>query len=214
MLKLIVGRSNELPNYYDIYKKAFIRCLENEIEEKKAIKDIDLNARKTLVHYGTKMVKLFDSDNANYEQLMQQSELINFIKVTMASFTPSEFENVFPVEKKYNGEEYGWKDYFYTKNMMRELGENTPIHGNINDFLWDYQNVDVSFFMVETMSLISTFRRLEGKKGLMEEFLDDKDIPYYTMHTDDKGKKYFENSQTGEVTKVRKAIPRYLHVVK
>ncbi|AIQ19573.1 hypothetical protein H70357_24835 [Paenibacillus sp. FSL H7-0357] len=212
--KVINGVKRERPNYFDLYFNAFSKCVERLNNSDSLFDELKILEKKRFVYYGVKMLNAKNTDGLNYDELLSIMEAFEFIKGAMSQLSPNEFENIFPIEKKYDGEKNGWKDYFFTKNAIAEIGENTPILEKINDFLWDYQNWDVSHFMVNNMSLISDIRRVQGQKGLMEEFMDENDVPYYTMHTDEKGKQYLENSQTGEVTKVRKAIPRYLHVVK
>ncbi|MEK4185676.1 hypothetical protein [Paenibacillus sp. FSL L8-0494] len=213
-LKVIDGIKKDKPDYYTMYSNAFIRCLEKLAEKNLSVLDSDLIERKRLVYYGIKLTNLDDSEIYDYKYLIKVLQRTEYIKLVMSSLTPSELENIFPIEKKYDGTRYEVKDYFYTKNVLNKLDKSTNIGEKINDLLWDYQNWDISLFVVNSMSLVSDIRRSQGQKGLMEEFLDEKNVPYYTMHTDEKGKGYLENSQTGEVTKVQKPKPRYLNIVK
>lgn len=48
----------------------------------------------------------------------------------------------------------------------------------------------------------------------MEEFLEEKGVTTYTMTTDNKGKQFLTNNDTGEVRRAREPWPRHLRVVK
>ena len=81
------------------------------------------------------------------------------------------------------------------------------------EFLWDYQNRDIRNFEVNKMCTLSDMRRLEGHKGLMEEFMEAQGVPSYTLHEKEG---CMVNNMTGEVLKIskpKKRVPKYLKVL-
>lgn len=215
-LHVIEGIKKEKPDYFGIYNRVFVGYVK-EVKESSInleSEELDVSLRKKIIYYGVKMVNSAKHDASTTREKKSLFSLISAIIDMIKLITPNEFEGIFPIDKTYNGEKFQTKDYFFTKKMMKEIGENTPIGENADNFLWDYQNWDVSFFLIEMMSAVDDIRRSEGKKGAMEEFLEEKGVPTYTMYEDDKGKKHLVNNQTNEITEVKKPKPRYLNLVK
>ena len=61
---------------------------------------------------------------------------------------------------------------------------------------------------------MSAIRRAEGGKGIAAEFFEKEGVTTYTKTKDDKGNEILVNNDTGELTKVNKAKPWHLRVVK
>ncbi|MBE1554778.1 hypothetical protein [Sporosarcina limicola] len=213
-LTVIDGIKKEKPDYFSLYSTAFINTFESAVEQYSIIKKFDLDTRRKLVWSGVKMINASKSRSKDRKGLEIRFGLISTIKAIASGLTPREFQTVFPIEKSYNGEKYEMKDYFYTKKYIEEFGEDKIIGEDIEEFLMEYDNWTVRFFMVGMMSVASDIRRMEGGKGLAEEFFEDQGITTYTMTEDDKGKQILINNDTGEVQKVRKPRPRWLKVVK
>lgn len=91
----------------------------------------------------------------------------------ISNLTPRQFEAIFPIVKDYDGERYGTKDYFSTRKMIDEIGRDNPIGDNVGKFLFDYHNWNVTYFVVDEMSVLSSLNRIKGGKGLMEQFKDE-----------------------------------------
>lgn len=139
---------------------------------------------------------------------------MQFIKAVISTLTPVELDNIFPIDKTYNGERYQSKDYFYTIRAIKAVGENEEIGDKLNDLLWDYQNLQLTLFTVNLMSVVSDIRRSQGEKGIFEKFAEENGLSTYRVFKDEKGKEFIQDSVTGEVFKARKPIPRYLKVIK
>lgn len=67
---------------------------------------------------------------------------------TIGLLTPRQLLNVFPVEKRYNGERYSTKDYFSTMQALEVYGMDRLIGKNASSLLWDYANIDTRYFLV------------------------------------------------------------------
>lgn len=215
-LHVIEGIKKEKPDYFGIYNRVFVGCIQKVKESSLnlASEEVDLDTRKKIIYYGVKMVNAAKRDAITVKERKSLFSLTSAIIDMIKLITPNDFENIFPIVKTYNGEKFETKDYFFTKKMIKEIGENNLIGENVDKFLWDYQNWAVTFFLIEMMSAVDDIRRSEGKKGAIEEFFEEKGLATYTMYEDEKGKKHIVNNQTNEVTEVKKPKPRYLNLVK
>jgi hypothetical protein len=162
-----------------------------------------------MVFYGIKYIikeeEIIDKDILGY-----QFQFIKVIREAISQLTPSELTTIFPVSKTYDGKRWETKDYFFTMDMLKEIGMDIPIGDKVDDLLWDYQNIDITLLNVTTLSIISNLRQLEGKKNLIEEFFGVKGC---TLQKDRKGKEYLVVNETGKVTRFRRKLPRYLRLV-
>ncbi|CUB59053.1 hypothetical protein BN2127_JRS10_04752 [Bacillus subtilis] len=160
-----------------------------------------------------RFIRYTKSDTSNYEYLKDKLQLIGYLQELMKKITPREFINMFPITKSYDGDKWEAKDYFFTINRAKEIGMDTPIGENILEFLYDYENWDITCFTISSMTIMSRLRRAGGKKSLAEEFFEDAGMDTYTMHTDLQGKQKLTNNRTGETQEIKKSRPRYLKPV-
>ena len=136
------------------------------------------------------------------------------VKGFMKLMTPRELMQVFPVEKTYNGERWGMKDYFSTMDALRGYNIDAPIGEKIEYFLWDYMNLTLSSFQAIHMSATSVLHRQATGKGLMDVLFEEHGIKSYIKYTDeDTGKDYLYDEETGEAFGLKKPIPRYMKLV-
>lgn len=208
--KLIQGIHKGKPDYRTIYTNMFFRSLGTAKQELEETETYSLDTKRKLLLSGVKMINADRRKDMDYEELMHRFNLISFIKTIAAQLTPNEFQTVFPIDKEYDGDRYQMKDYFFTKKFIKTIGEDNPIGENVNEFFWDYQNLEIRMFGVNLMSVMSDIRRVEGKKGLLEEFAENVGITTYTLHENDNGKKFLTNNETGETVPVKKLRPKYL----
>lgn len=212
-LTLLPTVTKKKPDYYGLYLNAYIRCLERIIASDTTFINVDLIERQRLVYYGVKMINHQPDKDLSYDSLDTRFKTIDFIHAAMSTLTPNEFENIFPIDKEYDGARHEWKDYFFTKKMMEERGVDKEIGSEVEHFLWDYQNIAITRFEVNFLSTASNLRRCQGQKGIMEEFLEDKGITTYSIE-EQEGKRFIRNNDTGEVSRIKRAVPRYMKVVK
>ena len=86
--------------------------------------------------------------------------------------TPREFMQIFPIEKRYDGEKWGEKDYFSVMEDVKKHGLDEKIT-EPERFLMGYMNDDVGDFIVCFMGLASdAYRRATGR-SMMVDALDD-----------------------------------------
>lgn len=194
--------------YMNAFNKTFSMYLDNP--------DADFVANiKKLIVYGVKAVnskpkpEIITREEAGYN-----FHLVEVIKSLMANLTPVEFMNLFPARKDYDGHKYECKDYFSTMEYIKKLVPNNPIGAEIDNFLWDYMNTETHVFLVNVYGAVSDMRQLNGHPGLMEQWAQENGIKTYAMHTDDKGREYLLDRETGKTMKVKRPKPRYLKVVR
>lgn len=132
----------------------------------------------------------------------------------LALLTPREFMQMFPIEKEYDGNKYQTKDYFSTMEEINKLDIDQPIgEEKIMSFLWDYHNREIREFEVYKMCAMSDLRRMQGEKGIAEEFCEQNNISTYT-HYEEQGI-LIENG-TGKRIKfnpIKNRKPKYLNIL-
>ncbi|GIO07991.1 hypothetical protein J31TS6_40190 [Brevibacillus reuszeri] len=172
----------------DIYHKSLFSALPDALHDDKALDRAILYGVRYLGRLG---------ENISVEYLESRLQMSYLIMELIALVTPRRFARIFPITKEYDGNRWGTKDYFYTVEKIEELGWDKPIgetNETVFDFLWDYTNWDVNFFLVDHMSLMSDMRRAQGQPGIMEQWAADNGIQTYTLHTTPKGTQYVLDS--------------------
>lgn len=197
----------EIP--YEAYERAYNRLLERYKSNPTNVKA----AIKKLVYLGIKkIITRHEPEFITQELADLYFQEIQVIISGMALLTPKEFMQVFPITKDFDGHKYGCKDYFYTRTYMNQLPQDEPVGKNINEFLWEYVNHDITKFMIKLMETADNLRRLEGLPSLAEQWAADNGIKTCSMHTDSKGCQFRIDRKTGKTIKVRPK--RHLHIVK
>jgi hypothetical protein len=151
---------------------------------------------KQIIYYGVMATirKEFD------EYIYSAAKNAKSITDSMSELRPSEFINIFPIQKTYDGRRYECKDYFSAMEYINSLDPNAPIGNNIDDFLWEYHNVHTRMFNAKRFTMIDSIRRAEGQPSMIEEFFGVKPMRKYT---DDRGVEYMLDSE-GRTHKIRK----------
>lgn len=202
--------ANAKPDYNSLYRKAFNNTVKQLCEDQDN-KQLLMRA----IFYGVKYVNTMDKSKV-IQQKTVESKLwfIHAIKRMMELLTPAELIRIFPIDKTYDGERYQWKDYFYTMQTINSMGLNEVIGEKLLDLLWDYQNTNISLFLVAILGSTSDMMQLNGQKGIMEQWCEDNGIDTYTQYKDSEGREFIQNNTTGKTAKVKHKIPRYMKLVK
>ena len=75
------------------------------------------------------------------EDTQNTLQLIDLIFMFCGCLTLRNFVITFPIEKKYDGAKCGWKDYFYTMDILSKMDWDKPIgRDELSELLWDYEN--------------------------------------------------------------------------
>lgn len=187
---------------YNIYLKAFENKHIELDRDQKNYKD----TLKSLIYYG---VKLTNSNNKD-----RDIEVIQTVIKAIEELTAREFMQVFPIDKVYDGETYGVKDYLSNMEQIKDIGIDLIIEDSFS-FLYDYVNMDTRKFTVQVMNVTDDVRLQEGKVSIIEEVMAGAGMKTYSLYTDDRGKEFmFKDGTTKPINKPKRRLPKYLKVIK
>jgi|SRR5690625_762095 len=192
----------------NLYINAFKNVIDSRIEDEANKRLIKQN-----VLFGVKVVNSL-SKPISYDVAVNNFQLVSAIKAVMQTLTPSEFMNVFPIEKDFKGYKYEMKDYFYTIDYISKLDQDKPIGEEITEFLWEYSNEEINAFTLASIGLLSDIREFEGHKSIAEEWAEMNGVKMRRMYEDDQGKRFLLDSETGKTMKVSKRRPKILRLIK
>ncbi|EOQ22595.1 hypothetical protein [Bacillus cereus] len=211
-LQVINGIKKKQTDYYSIYNRMYIKCLEQGVQEGEGYNKDTL---KKIIFTGVRMFNLLICKEHEYGMLMKLFQSADNMKYMMSLLTPKEFMNIFPIDKEYDGHTYQTKDYYSTIEQLSKMDMDKPIGDELDEFLWNYWNwKDIAEFQCNIVSLISAIRKVNGQKDLMEQFCEEYSIDMYTMGTNYQGKEVIVNHTTGEAQEVIRKRPRYLQPVR
>lgn len=112
--------------------------------------------------------------------------------------TPSLFNQIFPIKKDYDGQKWGIKDYFSTKNYIEEeIGWDNQIKNGLG-FLYEYDNDDVLQASLVTMDVINSISQRQTGESVFERFVKENGIQMYTVDSDGNTEPYNPNSKLTE----------------
>jgi len=175
----------------ELYQKAY-----NENQIFSLLNGLDLETIDKLVLYGVKTVNT--NPMPNMDDIEEELKFMGKIQYYMGFLTPSEFVNLFPIAKEYDGLKYGAKDYFYTRDYIATLPDE-PI-GNVDkvfEFLWEYQNLEVSKFLAKFLCVADRLQILNNKPSIREFFDKNYGIETRETFTDEKGRKFWITRKNG-----------------
>jgi hypothetical protein len=132
----------------------------------------------------------------------------------MSGLTPRELTRLFPIEKYYDGNKCGDKDYFYTIDIIKKMGMDAIIGENVSELLFDYQNKYIRKYALFKMNIVDILRKLQGQSSMVGEFMKKHEVVPLTIFTGDDNKKYIFDPKTETTTQVKKVMPRYLRPIK
>lgn len=134
-----------------LYMKAFVR----ELATISAYSDWNQcrDHLKRAVFYAVKYFSLERIDRRHsteprtLEQINADFSLLECVKMLMGQLTPREMMSMFPIEKEYDGEKFGCKDYYFTIEKLKDFDlDKTLGEEGLEDFLWCYWNDDLFAF--------------------------------------------------------------------
>ena len=210
MFELIPGGKKEKPNYVVLYCDAMLRTLERLKEA-----PTDKQAKLRAIFYGVKLIGVTDNRNLTEEEAERRFWMINSTQAMMKAITPIELMQMFPVKKAYDGQRGGYKDYFFTMDVLRRHGLDKPLGEAVNEILWDYMNQSIMAFVVASLAVMDELRRHNGEKSMFQEFMDEQGVklPTYRMEKDSKGRRWMINKETGERNRVKVKRAKHLRAV-
>lgn len=214
-MKVIEGKKNmEVPRWA-YYREALNRFCQRNMQKTYQEMKEDGSLVK-FVFLNVKAIPGIQDNRKNYtrESIKNDFMLNSIVLQSIGMLTPEQLMQYFPPERSYDGKKCGCKDCFTSLKAIAKLEKDKPIgdEDKVVNLLWDYHNWDLDGFMVEWMMTVSRMRQLDGKPGVMEEFLQKQGVDTYTYH---KQEGYMQNNRTGEVAKIfkpKKRVPKYIKV--
>lgn len=196
---------------FSLYMDAYSRTVDEF--SKQTDKNTRVDFIKKLITYGVKIVNSKPREKFTSIQIARNNfEFADSIQSLMGLLTPKQFEKLFPIKKDFDGHKWECKDYFYTRKYVDNLEQDKPMGScKIPRLLWEYVNDELMDFSLEIMDYIDNIRRLNGEPSCIEEFFSKEGLKTYTMHEDEKGKKFIVDNETGKPKPI-KARPSYLKV--
>lgn len=138
--------------------------------------------------------KTLDETQTEFTLLSEIFNIISFL-------TPRNLIITFPVDKIYDGEKWGCKDYFFTMEVLSKFDWDKPLgKDSLLKLLWDYENKDLREAYLDYISDISAIYKSQTGKGIAEEWCDNMSIPTYTT---DKEIRIIKNNSTGKISKLK-----------
>ncbi len=188
------------------YLLAIVRCIDKaEGEESISIKGWKAKYPENFKHYlylAIKLIpKLFDyRKKYTSDEVGQWFDFINYIDGMIALLTPRELMQMFPITKEYDGKKYGMKDYFFTMNVIDQMGVDNLI-GDPYSFLFDYMNTDTQIYMCTWTAIINRGYQAQGGRDILLDFFEEQGMPLPTYHEENG---YLVNDKNGEKFKIEK----------
>lgn len=192
------------------YERAIIRMIQEDLhcleDRDKMKKYIFLNVKKFVTERN-------DKKKYTYEQLNNRLQFMFNLTDLMGRLTPVEFVQMFPIPKQYDGEKYSVKDYFSTIEEVSKYPQDRPIGDKITEFLMEYYNWGIMRFEVVKISTISDIRRMEGQKGVFEEFAEQNGLRLQTFYQDGNEMVDSETGERFEIAKPKNPLRKLFSVV-
>lgn len=192
MNSLLARSELDLPG---IYLRNFIRILTEGLNT-----DDD---RIKAFYYLVKYIK-------SNKDLSEKDVQLTFVEnLLLAGVSTQKFMTYFPAEKVYDGHKWQTKDYFSTIEMVKQQGDTIK---DVQEFLWDYQNLIITHYTVQKMCALSKVREQQTGMSMIEEIFGIK--PKYLREVN--SKKFLYDSETGKMVPVkeRKRRPKWIKLVK
>lgn len=193
----------------NLYYNAMLKTM-----SKFKIKELTKEENKKILFYRLRLVNFYPkTKDIGDMELKAIINIANMVKAGLSLITPIEFENMFPIEKIYDGERYCCKDYFYTKKYLGTLPPDKPIGDYVEEFLWEYVNPDIRKFNISFYLLANELRKRNGKKDIMQEWAELNGITTYSLKKDLNGKEYLYDNKNRRTIKLKKKVPHYLRLI-
>ena len=129
---MIRDLANRNVNKHQGYLRTFNRLSQDIKSREELLKSVfnGISAVNTLEH----------RQSLTFHEAKERKELSSKVMKLLEQVTPRELMQVFPIDKKYEGEKYESKDYFYTMEYLSSIDLDKSISNNIEDFLFRYCN--------------------------------------------------------------------------
>lgn len=208
---------------YECWQRQFNNAIYKAMSENRG-KEMEDYPQKDLMKIALSGIKYINSVlnvrkenkrvDTDYRQSLEEShvtfKMIDAIFAVMGCIKLKNLVITFPIKKDFNGEKWGYKDYFHTMDVLSKMDWDKPVgRDNISDLLWDYENDDLRHVYVEFTHAMSAIYRSKTGKGITEQFCDDMGIPTYTYNKETGA---VMDNKTGQSTRLKSKS--HLQIVK
>jgi hypothetical protein len=167
MIKASEGGKKERPpvDYGTIYLRGMMRAVEP--------RHLDPDKKdyiKRFVFYGIKFFSVYECGSMNRKELENRLDLNDVLLNYVCKLTPAELMNIFPIEKIYYGQIYGFRNYFITMEALQAHGLNEPIQTKekANSLLLIYQNETIMDYRENIICATSKICSMNTGKCMVE----------------------------------------------
>lgn len=182
---------------YMVYERAISRFLAKHTEPE----DFNRDDIKKLIYLEVKYIGAIERAKNRDTKLnfykstpMERFKFLDAIVSLIGLLKPIELMQLFPIEKYYDGAAIQTKDYYYTMDVINKLDPDKPIGNEVLSLLWDYQNWDITTFLVEFLQTINIVGMYHGKPDALDVL--------------------FNNLQDDKTDEKPNKLPSYLKVLK
>ena len=137
-------------------------------------------------------------------EIQSRYELIDILFMFLGMQTPKRMMQLFPPEKRYDGGK-DFKDYFSTMKFIMGLSQDEPIgdERNVFNFLWDYENFELTEFAIEFMDNMEDMAHQHGEAGPGDKLIEEMGLETYTLCKDERtGQEFMLSNKTGKTCPV------------
>lgn len=207
---------------HDMWKRQYRNTVSSILEKQGCLDKCSQDGLMKIAFCGIKYIKCvadMERENqrldANYQTPFIVKEIgFNLIDSLFGIIGRIKLNNLikmFPIDKTYDGDKYGCKDYFFTMNVLKEKGlDNAVGCDEVFDLMWDYENRDLREVTVFYMSCMSAMYERQTGANMAEKFCEDNGIGTYTM---DRENGLLIDNQSGEIAKMSNK-PSFMQIVK
>lgn len=170
--------NNKRKRYREVKKEAFKRILGSMANDSRPINEVSEEKRIKTAYSLINLVNMVEQEN--HKDASQQLLQLHFIICDLLEGMPIEtFVRWFPIEKTYDGDRTGTKDYFYTRDYLcdKERIDN-PI-----ELLMEYQNWTITFYVLNIIGAIDEMSREMGLETPFEAFCKNNGVSLESVET-------------------------------
>lgn len=180
------------------YERAFVRYCHKFLKDSDTFYDTKDKALFLLIRLiGRDKRKIEQMSDDEVYSLFRNMQLVNNL---IGEYTPKELVNLFPIDKDYSGGDC-WKDYFYCTDYIKKFGIDRKIGDSAIEFLMEYQNMDISLYILAVMRVVSAISLIENGTDPFIEAMEEMGVHPKTMY---KEGNEMVDSETGERYKIAK----------
>ena len=116
------------------------------------------------------------------KELIYDNSLPKWVTIYLTILTPKQIEQVFPIPKTYDGEKYGWRDYFSDREATNEIGYTKMLGKDAEDYIMNcnshpfFTKTGVEFMAMAleyaNKDIIEVLEEINTKLKLEQELLD------------------------------------------